>query len=166
MTVVSQSRARHIPLTHGKSTLVDASDYDMLVGFRWRAIRVRHTWYAHTRVTGGAEAFMHDLIMGTRPGEQIDHRNGDGLDNRRSTNLRRTTNALNQANRRRVRSSSGFKGVTKRAGKWRAYITVGGQFTSLGSFATAPEAARAYDAAAREQFGEFAATNDDLGLLS
>jgi AP2 domain len=154
-----------IPLTHGKSALVDPPDYDLLVGFRWRAIRVRNTWYAHTRVTGGAEAFMHDLIMGTRPGEQIDHKSGDGLDNRRS-NLRRTTNALNQANRRRVRSSSGFKGVSKRAGRWRAYITVAGEFISLGSYATPEEAARRYDAAARERFGEFACTNAELGLLS
>lgn len=64
-----------------------------------------------------------------------------------------------------MHSSSGFKGVSKRAGKWRAYITVGGRFISLGSFTTVREAARAYDAAAREHFGEFAATNEDLGLL-
>jgi hypothetical protein len=46
-----------------------------------------------------------------------------------------------------------------------AFITVAGQFRSLGSHATAEEAARAYDKAAREAFGEFACTNADLGLL-
>jgi hypothetical protein len=159
---------RRIPLTHDKSALVDASDYDLLIGFKWRAIRVRHTWYAHTRVTGGSAAFMHDLIMGTRPGEQIDHKSGDGLDNRRS-NLRPTTNALNQANRRRIRSKSGFKGVsrdsTKRERPWRAHITIDGQMKFLGAYATPEEAARAYDVAARQHFGEFACTNADLGLL-
>jgi hypothetical protein len=59
-----------------------------------------------------------------------------------------------------------MSGRTRRAGKWRAYLTVDGKFISLGSFGTAREAARAYDVAAREQFGEFAATNEDLGLLS
>jgi len=87
----------------------------------------------------------------------------------RKLQLRRTTSALNQANRRRVRSKSGFKGVswdsTKRERPWRAHITVHGKFTFLGAFGTPEEAARAYDAAAREQFGEFAATNADLGLL-
>jgi len=89
-------------------------------------------------------------------------------DNRRS-NLRRTTNALNQANRRRVRSKSGFKGVssdsTKRERPWRAHITIEGRMKYLGGYATPEEAARAYDAAAREHFGEHAATNEDLGLL-
>lgn len=155
---------RIIPLTHGKSAVVDASDYDMLIGFKWRAIRIRQTWYAHTYVATGAEEFMHRLIMGVGPGQRVDHRDGDGLNNRRS-NLRPTTNALNQANRRRVRSKSGFKGVSQRSGKWRAYITVASRFVSLGSFATAREAARVYDAAARKYFGEFAATNEDLGLL-
>jgi len=160
--------ARHIPLTHDKSALVDASDYDMLIGFRWRAIRIRQTWYAHTRVTGGAEAFMHDLIMGTRPGEQIDHRSGDGLNNRRS-NLRPITNAQNQHNRRRVRSKSGFKGVSldrsRKVRPWGAHITIEGRMCFLGAYATPEEAARTYDAAARGQFGEFACTNADLGLL-
>jgi len=113
--------------------------------------------------------FMHDLIMGTRPGEQIDHKSGDGLDNRRS-NLRPTTNALNQANRRRVQSKSGFKGVswdsTKRERPWRAHITIDGRMKFLGAFATPEEAARSYDVAARALFGEFAATNEDLGLLA
>jgi hypothetical protein len=162
--LVPDRAVRHIPLTHGKSAVVDASDYDMLAGFKWRAVRIRQTWYAHTYVATGAEEFMHRLIMGARPGDQIDHNNGNGLDCRRS-NLRRTTNTQNQHNRRRVRSSSGFKGVSKRAGRWRAYITVAGKFISLGSYPTAQEAAQAYDGAAREQFGEFAATNEDLGLL-
>ena len=119
--------------------------------------------YAETRL-GGAREFMHRLVMGCRPREEVDHRNGDGLNNRRH-NLRSTTHSLNQANRRRVTGKSGFKGVFQRSGKWRAYITVAGRFISLGSFITAEEAARAYDVAAREHFGEFACTNADLGLL-
>ena len=153
-----------IPLTHGKFALVDAADYALVSAFPWRAVRIRHTWYAETYVEGARE-YMHRLIMGCGPGEQVDHRDGDGLNNRRRGNLRPVTHALNQANRRAVRSASRFKGVTRRGGRWRAYITVDGKFRSLGTFGTPEDAARAYDKAARELFGEFACTNEDLGLL-
>ena len=69
--LVPDRAVRHIPLTHGKSAVVDASDYDMLAGFKWRAVRIRQTWYAHTYVATGAEEFMHRLIMGARPGTRL-----------------------------------------------------------------------------------------------
>ncbi len=148
----------------GKVAFVDAADYEFVSIFKWRAVRVTGgVWYAETRLRGNRE-FMHRLLLGCGPREQVDHRNGNGLDNRR-LNLRPTTHALNQATRRCVTGKSGFKGVMKRGGKWRAYITDAGRFRSLGSFATPEEAARAYDAAARELFGEHACTNEDLGLL-
>jgi hypothetical protein len=158
-----------VKLTHGKFAQVDDADYELVSAFPWRAVRIRHTWYAETYV-GGAREFMHRLLMCPRPDQQVDHRDGDGLNNRRN-NLRSTTHALNQANRRRVRSKSGFKGVCwgqLASGKllpWRAYIQVDGRQRHLGRYATAEEAARAYDRAAREAFGEFACTNADLGLL-
>lgn len=62
-------------------------------------------------------------------------------------------------------SASEYKGVTRRGDRWRAYITVAGKFRSLGPYATAEDAARAYDVAARELFGQYACTNQDLGLL-
>jgi hypothetical protein len=52
------------------------------------------------------------------------------------------------------RSRSGFKGVYRTAGTWWARVNVGGASRHLGSFATAEEAARAYDAAALEMWGE------------
>ena len=103
-------------------------------------------------------------------GQLVDHRDGDGLDNRRC-NLRLTTHAPNQQNRCVVRSQSGFKGVSLSPlpnGKprpWRAYITVNGKQRHLRRFETAEESARAYDRAGREVFGEDACTNEDLGLL-
>jgi hypothetical protein len=158
------SRGSQIPLNKGKVALVTASDYELLSTFRWRALRVRHTWYAVTVTDGKREMYMHDFILQADSGQQVDHINGDGLDNRRC-NLRPTTHALNQANKRQVWSASKYKGVTRRGNRWRAYITVAGRFLSLGTFATPEDAARAYDAAARQHFGEFACTNTDLGLL-
>lgn len=158
---------RRIPLTHGKFALVDASDFNLISAFPWRAVRVRHTWYAETYVKGARE-FMHRFLLCAAPGQRVDHRDGDGLNNRRQ-NLRPASSSLNQANRRRVRSKSGYKGVSRdrarKARPWRASITVEQRFISLGRYATAEAAARAYDRAAREAFGEFACTNEDLGLL-
>src|ERR1700685_3698786 len=98
---------RMIPLTHGKVTVVDDADYDLLSAFPWRAVRIRNTWYAETYVKG-ARAFMHRFLLCAGPGDQVDHRDGDGLHNWRQ-NLRLTTHTSNQRNRRHVRSKSGFK---------------------------------------------------------
>lgn len=159
---------RRVPLTHGKFALVDAADFELVSAFPWRAVRVRHTWYAETYVRGARE-YLHRFLLQAGPGDQVDHRDGDGLNCRRA-NLRHTTHTRNQANRRRVRSGSGFKGVSpdwlRKSRPWRAHITVDGRLRYLGAFETAKEAARAYDRAAREAFGEFACTNEDLGLLS
>ena len=98
-------------------------------------------------------------------GMQVDHKSHgavSGLDNRR-TNLRLAVETLNAANqRRRSDNTSGHKGVSfdVARGKWFAYINCGGQRTRLGFHASVLDAAAAYNAAAREMFGEFALLND------
>jgi PAS domain-containing protein len=91
----------------------------------------------------------------------VDHRNGNGLDNRRE-NIRPALPRENSANQRlSTANSSGFKGVTlyKRTGRWRAHIAAGGRHMHIGYFTTPEEAARAYDERASELFGEFANLN-------
>lgn len=86
----------------------------------------------------------------------IDHRDGDGTNNR-WTNLRRATPSQNTANSRRPRSNtSGYKGVSPHRKRWRAMICNQGRWVSLGIFATPEAAHAAYLAAARKLFGEFA----------
>ena len=101
---------------------------------------------------------MHRLILQLPPRTpQIDHRNCDGLDNRRK-NLRLATPAQNNYNLKTPRhNTSGLKGASwqKRDRKWRALI----QSKWLGCFQTKEEAAAAYDKAACELFGEFARPN-------
>ena len=102
------------------------------------------------------------LMYGTIPaGLEIDHKNGQRHDNRIS-NLRLATHRQNMANSRsRQNNTSGFKGVSlfKPTGRWMAYIVVNYKRIYLGYFSHAEDAARAYDDAAREHFGEFARTN-------
>lgn len=147
-----------IQLTRGKVAIVDDEDYSRLSSSTWHAVGPLQNgkWYAANE----SREYMHRVVARAGPQERIDHENNDGLDNRRA-NLRRCTPSQNQANRHVVRSASGFKGVSYdgRRGRWVAKITVNYRTLNLGRFATAEDAARAYDAAAREHFGEFAFGN-------
>jgi len=156
----------YVPLTRGLCAVIDAADVQLVSGNRWYADRVRKTglFYASRirRISGVRRTIrMHNVIMGECEG-LIDHRDGDGLNNRRS-NLRRCERpGLNQANRRRPpTNTSGFKGVVRtRNGKpWAAQIHVSGKNIYLGRFDSAHAAATAYDAAALKHFGEFASLN-------
>lgn len=100
---------------------------------------------------------MHMMLTGWR---ETDHRNGNGLDNRRK-NLRPCTHAQNCRNAKPRSVSSKYKGVgwSRVHNKWRARIRVDGILKSLGVFTEEAQAARAYDRAAAEYFGEFARLN-------
>jgi hypothetical protein len=100
--------------------------------------------------------------MNAPPGILVDHRNNDGLDNRRD-NLRLATFSQNNINCRRnkSKSSSRFVGVTfdKRKKQWRVRISVSRKRIFLGYFDSEIDAAKAYDQAAKKYYGEFARLN-------
>jgi hypothetical protein len=104
---------------------------------------------------------MHVAILRPEPGEEIDHKNHNTLDNRRE-NLRRCTHRQNLFNQKKPsNNTSGFKGVylDKRRNKWRASIMVNNKTVFLGHYLTATKAAQAYDVAAKKFYGEFAHFN-------
>jgi len=104
---------------------------------------------------------MHREILDAPDGMQIDHVNGNGLDNR-VANLRLCTATQNQRNAvKRANGSSRFKGVdwNKRQKKWRARITINKRTILIGRYCDEFRAAKAYDKKAIELFGEFANIN-------
>lgn len=157
-----------IKLTRGYSAIVDDEDYQRFGHLRWGAQVARLNpllVYATRKVKHSILCCLHREIMGAKPGVMVDHRDGDGLNNRRR-NLRFCTNSQNLQNQRlNARNTSGFKGVSKGNRKWRAQIRFSGKTIFLGAFKYRIDAARCYDKWARRYFGEFAMTNRKLGLL-
>ena len=155
--------SRQIPLTKGKFSIVDEADYEWLSKKKWCAHHCRGRFVAvHNYRKGGKmiHVQMHRLIMQPSAGMQIDHINGDTLDNRRC-NLRICTNAENCRNRKYKESVHGYKGVAPvRNGRWGARICINYRQSWLGSYDTIEEAARAYNEAAIRIHGNYALLNN------
>lgn len=148
-----------ISLSRGAFALVDAADYPTLSAHKWSLSRARLGYAVRKATANGKAAFvkMHNAVLAPPPGLEVDHINGDTLDNRRC-NLRLATRRQNIANRRPT-ASSGFKGVYRHKSGWAARIRLQGRLQYLGTFPSPDLAARAYDAAASAEWGEFAFQN-------
>ncbi len=150
---------RLIPLTQGKFAIVDACDYEYLMQWKWFAQRQKTTrgdiWHAKRLVSMEQEISKR---KGFAQIKGLDHKNKDGLDNRRE-NIRECTKAQQCQNREKFRGKSSIhKGVSYVAStkKWTSKITVNRKTTFLGLFTSEIEAAKAYKTAAMQLFGEFA----------
>lgn len=158
---------RPITLTKGQTTIVDDDDYDAVVAVgRWCYSNSGYAVHYYADEFGQRKTlYLHRFLMqrmsreGIPPGMQVDHRNRNRIDNRRS-NLRLATRSENQANKGvAVNNTSTYKGVTFNTGCWEARIRYQGKRLYLGRFATPLEAAMMYDAASRLLYRDFAGLN-------
>lgn len=158
---------KEIKLTQGKVTLVDDEWYEYLNQWKWCYSKWDQANTGYAVRTDGKRPNrqtirMHSIIMGGISDDlEIDHRDGDGLNNQKY-NLRLCTHAGNMMNaQRRKDNTSGYKGVgwSKHAHKWMARIRINDQYKNLGYFSTPEEAACAYNKAAQETQGDFARPN-------
>lgn len=145
--------------------LVDPDDAPVVRSFKW-SLHSKGYATAHERPPSRRVIYMHRLLLAPSPGMLVDHVDGDKLNNRRD-NLRLATPRQNMQNQVRPARKRLFKGVYKPStGRgWAAQISLPksgpgpGRAVSLGRYETAEMAARAYDAAALQLYGEFAALN-------
>lgn len=154
---------KEIELTKGYVAIVDDEDYERVNQYKWTLNKQKHTSYAKTRIDNKV-IYMHRLIM-NEPNMKVDHIDCNGLNNQKD-NLRLATNSQNSSNKSGLNknNTSGYRGVRwrKDRNKWSAEITYNKQKIALGHYTDIKEAARAYNAKARELFGEFCGKLNDV----
>lgn len=138
--------------------LVDDDEYELMNLFKWNF----DGKYAQCRI-GGLHFRAHQIVMGFPENCDIDHINGNRLDNRKE-NLRTCSRSQNAQNAKKKQGISVFKGVSfdKRIGrskKWVASIKTNYKKIFLGTFLFEIDAAKAYNEAAMKYHGEFARLN-------
>ena len=157
-----------IPLSRGMFALVDAADAEFVSQWKWFSLKTspHHKaphFYAMRNTPRGVGKrhliSMHRTILGAAKGFEVDHINGNTLDNRRA-NLRLATRSQNAANRHHFANKHGYLGVAQAScGKFLAQLQTGRRSYASFGYATVEEAAAAYDSLARRHFGEFARLN-------
>jgi hypothetical protein len=153
-------RIRTIPLgNHDSPALVDEDDYAAVSTYSWC---MSSTGHVVARVDG-AVVLLGRLLLEPASELAVIHLNGDHLDFRRE-NLRMVDwSTMMQRQRKRAGTTSKYKGVQlhKKSGRWRAIIWRKelGRSVHLGYFEEEAEAARAYDVAALDYYGEEAWVN-------
>lgn len=142
---------KKIFLTQGRFTIVDDEDYDILSKYKWHALKTKMTFYAarHGKAKEkGKYIYMHREVIKCPLGKEIDHINGDGLNNTRN-NLRAVTHSENMQNQTKLRSNNrtGIARVywCKDTKKWRAGITRNGKRLELGRFINILEAKKSIE---------------------
>lgn len=156
-----------LPLVGGGTARISAYDLDLVAPYRWRKLCCTDGQvYVRTSIRRDGKQrtlMMHRLILGLDFGNPLEgeHRDGDGLNNTRE-NLRTATRFENARNRRHTKNKCGFKGVTKSSTN-RYMAAIGDKSIGyLGTFSSPEEAAAAYDRAAQQKYGEFAAPNSEI----
>lgn len=141
---------KEIQLTQGKIALVDDCDYERLNRHKWCAVKHFNTFYAvrnSPRINGKQRRIhMHHEIIG-KPSKNLvtDHKNGDGLRNLRS-NLRHVTQRQNTQNKKNIKKTSIYSGVSwhKKVKRWYAYISIKKKRKYLGCFIDELQAFESY----------------------
>lgn len=152
---------KEILLTQGKIAVVDDDDFEYLRKHKWHYARRYTSEYAGTFLWTDKKnvlILMHRMVIGARKGEEVDHKDCNGLNNQKD-NLRLVTHSQNMQN---LKPRDGkYKGTSYRKdrGLFEAYIGTPPNKQRLGHYCSEIAAACAYDYAAIELFGEFAKMN-------
>ena len=140
---------------------VDEEDFESCKLYKWNCIKTKTGYYIRSHLSDSNIVNLSNFIMNDFE-NMYDHKDRNSFNNQKE-NLRKCDYSKNSYNRNKCgrRMSSIYKGAywCKKEGVWRAQIYLNGKQIYLGSFSKEKEAARSYNRAAKQYFGEFAATN-------
>lgn len=155
---------KELELSRGLKAIVDDEDYEKVKCYKWHAKSCSNRFYAaRNYFINGRRTLLclHHVILPKEDLRNVDHINGNTLDNRRG-NLRYATDGQNRANSvKNSNSSSPYKGITKDikngswTGKWKAQIQINGKRVNLGRFASPELAHSVFVHKHKEVYGEF-----------
>lgn len=149
---------RLIALTQNKNVIVDAEDYEWLNQWNWHISSSGTSEMLYAATGGGI--LLHRMLMRVGSDKEIDHINGDGLDDRKA-NLRPATRAENVCNTlANLPNKTKYRGIVKIDNGYSARICMRGKRLYLGYFKTQEEASAAYEIAAKEIKGAFYVSPD------
>lgn len=144
---------KRIKLTQNKYALIDDLDYEKVSKYRWCAVLSRGKWYAG-RMNNGR---MHSFILGKKKGKEVDHIDGDGLNNQRK-NLRFASHKENSRNCKLYKTNkSGHKGVSWHSfhKKWHVQCRVDSKNYHLGYYDNVEEAVKVYQRFSKKHHKKF-----------
>lgn len=154
---------KKIELTKEQFAIVDDGDFEWLNQWKWSC--QKGIKYAARR-TNNRILLMHRFITNCPEKMEVDHINGNGLDNQRN-NLRIVTSHQNHFNHKLFKTNkTGYHGVymDKKLKKWGSGISLKGKHKHLGYFEDIKEAASAYNEAAIVYRGKYARLNQIGGI--
>lgn len=138
-----------IPLTQGLCAMVDDVDCEYLSKFKWYALKNANAYYAVRNVyqpnDRQIKIHMHRVILECPDNFQVDHIDGNGLNNQKN-NIRIVTSRQNHQNLHNIRSSK-YPGVARNlntTNPWSALIKINGKTKHLGVFPSETDAFCAY----------------------
>ncbi len=149
-----------VPLSNGDFAKVEDDDFEWCAGYHWHRTSTGYAYRQERQADGRLKNIrMHRELTAAPSGMDVDHINGDRIDNQRG-NLRLATRSDNLKNKTKRRSDnkSGVTGVFRHATepKWTAQIHIAGKAKHLGLYAEFDDAVRARRAAELLHYGEFA----------
>ena len=144
-----------------KEVLIDQADLPLASQYKWHIADSNGILYVRTN----KGLMLHRLLMDFP--EEVDHINGNGLDNRRR-NLRAVTHTQNMQNRRRHKNNkTDLKGVQREKGRnrYKVRITANKTVYRLGAYQTREEAGLVYDIASSLLHKDYGRANNPISLL-
>jgi hypothetical protein len=143
----------------GYSILIDDEDIEIISLKKWKVEKNIKSNLYYVRTISEKNIYMHKYLLSCPIGMEVDHIDGNGLNNKKE-NLRIATHQQNNFNKKPYANNKvGLKGVREDRGKFIATITHNYKTIYIGSYKTKEEAGIAYDKKALECFGDFAYLN-------